>query len=124
MGCSTCGRRYTPQRSSAAIPVNKTQKAKNPPSVSRNPNRRAVVMKSQDTDPSKGIIQPQPEAGVIVPAPDYPVEPAIGIPLSVITTGECSENSLGKTTIASVGTGEQPDQYWESPSEKREGADD
>lgn len=71
---------------------------------------------SDPKEQTQGMIQPEPTEASIVPVPDYPVDPSTGIPISVITTGECPENSLGETELAPITA---VDGY-----EKSEGADE
>lgn len=121
MACSSCGRRYNAARKRPAGPTQ--QQVRRAPVGFRNPNKKAVVV-ADPKESTQGIIQPDPPAGIVIPAPDYAVEPATGIPLSVILTGECPENSLGETTLAPITTGDQPDQMWEGMPDKSKGADD
>lgn len=120
MACSSCGRRYSARKRPTSPSQQQVRRA---PVGFRNPNKKAVIV-ADPTEQAQGMIQPDPPAGIVIPAPDYAVEPATGIPLSVILTGECPENSLGETTLAPITTGDKPEQYWEGMPDMKVGKDD
>lgn len=55
------------------------------------------------------VVTPQHDISPSAPVPNYPVDASTGLPLSVIQTGTCPENSLGSTALRPLGAEYYPD---------------
>lgn len=99
MGCGSCGQRYrgrVPVSSAASI-ARRQQLAE----------RRAALRNQGVTvapDETSRVVRVQPDtpAGVVIPNPEVAVEPATGIPISVIKGGEDPTKSLGETKVPPI----------------------
>lgn len=104
MGCASCGQRYTrrsntPTASHGAI-LRRSQIAARR-AAARKLQEETQNMSAPDETKREVFVQPDTPAGVVIPPSNVEVEPATGIAISVIKTGE-GPTSLGDTTVKPI----------------------
>jgi len=106
MGCASCGQRYNRVRrptSSHGPAVRRAQIAARRALVRKASKEGVAPVSSPDENQKREVfVQPDTPAGVIVTNPEIAVEPATGIPISVITGGEEPSKSLGDTLVKPI----------------------